>query len=305
MAYPFVQSRIDIGPRRGPILGFVVHTAQGGGTVGYLDGTGPDGNTHDVSVHYVIEGTGRIVQMLREDHAHTSIRTSAIRMTDDADGFFGRSAAKAVLGAWADIAATLGPNHSTIAVEIEGFAEQGPNDKQVIALVALISDVRGRYPRIGLLGHRDFASYKQCPGRLIPWSRLGGHGPAQESVEVRFANSSGYGVTSGKRITLPAGTVWTFLDGAYGGKLAAEATVDVLARADSVTGKYVIEISTGVPYIDKVARPTLVLVETATAPTDAPPAADATPYSADDLANAKAAQHEATRAAAIAAVSGL
>lgn len=303
MAYPFVQSRIDIGPRRGPILGFVVHMAQGGGTVGYLDGTGPNGNTHDVSVHFVIEGTGRIVQMLREDHAHTSIRTSAIRMTDDADGFFGRTAAKAVLGAWADIASTLGPNHATLAVECEGFAEQGPNDKQVSALVTLINDVRGRYPRIGLLGHRDFASYKACPGRLIPWDSLGGHGPAQESTEVRFANSSGYGVTSGKRLALPAGTVWTYLDGSYGGKFASAATVEALALADSATGKYVIEIGTGVPYADKVTRPTLVMVETTATLTDAP--ADSTPYSAADLENAKAAQHEATRAAAIAAVEAL
>lgn len=178
MTYPFVQSYTDLGLRQGPVLAFVIHMAEGGGTVSYLSKQNPNG----VSVHYVIERTGRIVQMLRESHMHSSIRTTAIRLTDDADGFFGRTAAVAVMGKWADTAHTLGPNHASIAVEIEGFAASGPNADQAAALVKLVADLRTRYPSIGLLGHRDFASYKACPGRFIPWAALGGHGPASEAI---------------------------------------------------------------------------------------------------------------------------
>lgn len=177
VAYPFVRSFHDLGVRRGPVLGFVVHMAEGGGTVNYLAKQNPNG----VSVHYVIERTGRIVQMLREDHMHTSIRTSAIRMDTESDGFYGRKAALAVLGRWADITTTLGPNHATIAAEVEGFAASGPNTAQHGSLRTLVNDVRSRFPDIGLLGHRDL-NVKTCPGRLIDWASLGGHGP-KDSTE--------------------------------------------------------------------------------------------------------------------------
>ena len=91
MTYPFVPSFHDYGPAKGPRLAFLVHMAEGGGTVGYLSKRNPNG----VSVHYVIERSGRIVQMLSERHMHTSIRPTAIRTTDDPDGFYGASAAKA------------------------------------------------------------------------------------------------------------------------------------------------------------------------------------------------------------------
>ncbi|HEV8545010.1 MAG TPA: peptidoglycan recognition family protein [Candidatus Limnocylindrales bacterium] len=185
MSYPFVHAATDLGVARGPRLALVVHMAEGGGTVGFLSRPNPD----DVSVHYVIEYAGRIVQMLLESHMHSSIRTTAIRKSDDADGFFGWTAALATLGDWANTAKTLGPNHATLAVEIEGFAAKGPNDDQIIALQALIADLRTRYPRIGLLGHRDFQDYKACPGRLIPWPLLGGHGPAKEEDMVPAAIS--------------------------------------------------------------------------------------------------------------------
>ena len=175
MSYPYVQSYTDLGVRRGPILGFVVHMAEGGGTVGYLSRANPNG----VSVHYVIERTGRIVQMLRETHMHSSIRTSDIRRTDDPDGFYGRTAAVGVLGEWADTRKSLGPNHATIAVEVEGFAKDGPSPDAAAALVRLAQDLHGRY-KIGNLGHRDFADYKACPGKHIDWDSIGGHGPQEE-----------------------------------------------------------------------------------------------------------------------------
>jgi hypothetical protein len=208
MAFPFVQAFHDLGPRGEPILGFTIHMAEGGGTVGFLSRQNRDG----VSVHYVIERSGRIVQMLLESHMHTSIRiqnknsSNAIRQANDPDGFFGHGAAVAVLGDTADTRTTIGPNNSTIAVEIEGFAKKGPNEEQKAALVALVADVRKRHPKIGLLGHRDH-NIKGCPGRLIPWDRLGGHGPAagggaMPGVESTLPESLAVG-----KLTIPKGTV--------------------------------------------------------------------------------------------------
>lgn len=178
MTYPFVPSYHDAGLRRGPIRGFCVHMAEGGGTVGYLSRA----NTNGVSVHYVIEYSGRTVQMLLESHMHTSIRirnadgSSAIRQGTGTDGF-GVANARAVLGDWYQTLTTLGPNHATVAVEVEGFAAAGPNSAQVEALVRLAADVRSRNAATirGNTGHRDH-NVKACPGAFIPWDRLGGHG---------------------------------------------------------------------------------------------------------------------------------
>lgn len=174
MAYPFVASAVNLGLARGPRLALIVHMAEGGGTVGYLSRPNPNG----VSVHWVIERSGRIVQMLAEDRMHTSIRVSAIRTSDDPDGLYGRSHAVKVMGRWADIRASGGPNHAALAIEIEGFASSGPNAAQRDALRALWADVSARYPGIRALGHRDWADYKACPGRRIDWSIFGGHGAA-------------------------------------------------------------------------------------------------------------------------------
>ena len=167
--YPFIQAANDYGPRRGPVLALVVHMAEGGGTVVYLSRPNPRG----VSVHYVIERSGRIVQMLREDRAAGSLNPAKIRTTEG-PAPYGASVARPVMGTW-----WKNPNAATLSLEIEGFARVGPNVAQAASLRSLVADLRTRYPRIALLAHRDFASYKACPGVLIDWAGLGGHGPSR------------------------------------------------------------------------------------------------------------------------------
>jgi hypothetical protein len=170
--YPFVQAHHDYGERTGPVRAFVVHMAEGGGTVGYLSRANPNG----VSVHYVIERTGRIVQMLREDHAGGHVNPRMLRTTEGPPPY-GATVRREVMGAW-----DRDPNAATIAVEVEGFASTGPNPAEVQSLIELVGDVRTRYPTIGLLGHRDFQDYKRCPGVRIPWPALGGHGPREADM---------------------------------------------------------------------------------------------------------------------------
>jgi N-acetylmuramoyl-L-alanine amidase len=199
MAYPFVQARYDYGPRKVPVRAFLVHMAEGGGTVGYLSRDPARG----VSVHYVIETTGRIVQMLREDHISGSVNPAELRTTDDSDHFYGVTAAKAVMGAsWSD------PNTAVISVEIEGYAVAGPNTAETGSLRTLVADVKTRYPAIGLLGHRDFADYKACPGKLIDWPSLGGHGVAG-GTDVQAAITD----ETTKIVTVADGAAWYELDG--------------------------------------------------------------------------------------------
>lgn len=195
MTYTFVQAYHDYGLRKGPVKAFVVHMAEGGGTVGYLSRDASRG----VSVHYVIEYSGRIVQMLREDHASGSINPGLLRTTEG-PAPYGAKVRKLVMGSW-----DSDPNAAVISLEIEGFAAAGPNDDQRRALLHLVTDVRSRFPKMGLLGHRDFADYKACPGGKIPWSILGGHGPASATAPVSYV------------VHVPASTFWRFYVSGYGG----------------------------------------------------------------------------------------
>lgn len=209
--YPFVQAHDDYGKRKGPVLAFLIHMAEGGGTVGFLSRE----NARGVSVHYVIEYSGRIVQMLHEDRASGSVNPRDIR-TSDGPAPYGHTAAKAVLGAWAN-----DPNSAVISLEIEGFAKDGPNAKQQAALKALINDVRSRHPGIGLLGHRDFADYKACPGAHIPWDELGGHGPAGE--DMAGVKATAIGTTKVGVFRATAATPTIPADGSTRGALGAGA----------------------------------------------------------------------------------
>lgn len=212
MTYPFVPAAARYGLRKGPVKAFIVHMAEGGGTVGFL----AKPNARGVSVHYVVESTGRIVQMVREIEASGSINPNDIRTSDDADGFYGASVAKAVMGDW-----WKDPNSAAITCEVEGFAKTGPNAAQHGSLKVLSAELRTRYPGIGLLGHRDFQDYKACPGKLVHWDDIGGHGPAQEADVTPLAPTS----EVAQEVQVKAGTPYFDLDGTT--KLGPGPTADL------------------------------------------------------------------------------
>lgn len=194
MAYPYVASFYRLGQRRAPALAFVVHMAEGGGTVGYLSRANPN----HVSVHFVIERSGRTVQMLPLGEISGSINPGRLRLTNDPP-FTGYNGERVVYGI-APRRAVLGPtwdrdpNHAIITVEVEGYARYGPSAVQRVALVELYRYLVAKLPTIrGILGHRDFQSYKACPGKLIPWRNMalvtggGKHGLMTSAERARVA----------------------------------------------------------------------------------------------------------------------
>lgn len=190
MANKFVQAQIDLGKAKGPRLGLMFHMAEGGHTVDFLSlPVTKKRNKFKVSVHGVIDDDGVFTQMLKYDHMHTSLNPN---VKSKNKGFFGVSHLKAVLGDWATvIPPKLGPNHATLAVEIEGFAAAGPNPKQVATAIAWGLEMREKFPSLrGALGHADQTNEKGCPGsspamRQI-FAGVGGHGLWKEDPMLAF-----------------------------------------------------------------------------------------------------------------------
>ncbi len=147
----------------------VAHMAEGGGTVSWL--TRNDGN----SSHYVVEYSGRIVQMVAESRAAGSMNPNTTRTNDDPPFTFEGESVR--YGATALHAAGIAsdPNRYAIAIEVEGFALLGPNPAQRASLRALVNDIRRRRGPLPVLGHRDQQGYKACPGHRFPWADYGGH----------------------------------------------------------------------------------------------------------------------------------
>lgn len=187
VANRFVRAKYDTyGNRQGPVLGFVIHMAEGNNVWSYL----AFGNVaRGVSVHFTIEADGEIVQMLELHRISGSINPGTIRRDDDTNGHFGASHARYVLGEW-----WLNPNHTVITVEVAGRALEGPNEKQVASIDKLFTFLRGKYPRIKPLGHRDFQNVKPCPGQKM-WREgyppIGGHGKDFKPANMSEGGGSG------------------------------------------------------------------------------------------------------------------
>ena len=169
MAYPFVQARWYTKGAMTEARAVIWHMAEGWGTVGYFERT-----ARNVSSHFVIERTGRIVQMVAlTDASHTQ---HVQFDPDDADaedcGIYSEAVGRAVLGTgWVDV------NRYAVGIEVEGFRADGPNAAQVESIAELAAYLRRTLPTLrGALGHRDVQDYKGCPGCKFPWARVGGHG---------------------------------------------------------------------------------------------------------------------------------
>lgn len=173
----FPKRARSYGPAPAP-MGIVWHMAEGGNTANYLtsEAVKASGN----SSHIVIENDGDIVQVLPIDEIAGSISPRLIRTDNDAAfvGYVGQLnrygiyAAKNLLGSH-----YTNPNPYLIQIEVEGFARRGPNRAQRIACRLLTRELRSTYPTLkGNLAHRDFQNYKACPGKLIPWASISGHG---------------------------------------------------------------------------------------------------------------------------------
>jgi len=204
----YVQAKHDDwGFRRGPVLGFVLHMAEGYNVWRYL----AYGNVlRNVSVHFTIERDGEIVQMLGLDRISGSINPNTIRKDDDANGHYGYSHNKAVMDGW-----WYNPNHAVITVEVAGYAKDGPNDAQVDSIERLFAYLSDRYPDMKPLGHRDFQNVKPCPGQVFwykVYHRIGGHGKDHKGYIVTGSDGEddkmirgNFERTSSKYIELPTG----------------------------------------------------------------------------------------------------
>lgn len=179
--YRFVQG-IDYGARAGT-LGFAVHMAEGGdGTLAYLARRGGESDTNwrtrvrGVSANFVILSTGEIVQMVGWSRASGSMNP---RDRGPSTGFYNTRVIQDVLGGY-----YVNPNAWSLSVEVTGYRKDGPNAKQVAALLELVAEARRRYPSLkGAYGHADQTSYKGCPGlsdaMLTFWDKVG-HGLFRE-----------------------------------------------------------------------------------------------------------------------------
>ena len=196
MAYPFVPAKHYTRGAMTEARGILWHMAEGYGTVGYFTRV-----LRDVSSHYVIERTGRIVQMVRHTDASHSAHWQFDSDASDASscgGLYDPDVAISVLGdGWRDL------NRYAIAVEVEGYRADGPNAAQRSSIVELAYVLRMQLPTLrGNLGHRDVQDYKGCPGCKFPWSTIAGHGRfAREDSEVVYSVP---GIVSG---VWPAGAI--------------------------------------------------------------------------------------------------
>lgn len=191
MAFPFVKAKYFTLNGRDPkkVYAPVYHMAQGGGTVSWL--THPN---NDNSSTLVVEYSGRVVQMVRIQDMDHSLHVNYDSDSRDAPDFDTYSLKHAATVLSPATGATLLNSERVlpyiVSIEVEGFAGDGPNSKQIAALRDKVAPwIKASFPNVrGALGHRDFQDYKACPGGKFPWAEVGGHGlwKPQQEEQVSF-----------------------------------------------------------------------------------------------------------------------
>jgi N-acetylmuramoyl-L-alanine amidase len=107
-----------------------------------------------VSAHYLIHRDGRLYQLVDE----------RMRAWHAGDAYWGGNT---------DI------NSASIGIELDNDGEEPFAEPQIIALLALLADLRERYkiPAANFIGHGDVAPQRKAdPSRYFPWKRLAERG---------------------------------------------------------------------------------------------------------------------------------
>jgi hypothetical protein len=158
------------------------------------------------------------------------------------------------------------PNSVTLSMEIEGYANLGPNPAQVDAAVAWGEDMKGQFSSLrGALGHADQTNTKRCPGTTLDmkliFEGVGGHGlwhpqsgPNLGEPMIKAPSRIGSGDVVAH---IPVGT--DFLDGPGGARIGECPPTMDYAGLWGPDHRAVIAI-TGIPYADHQPRPTIVAI---------------------------------------------
>ena len=285
--YPWVAG-IDYGPRKGT-LGLELHMSEGSDNLaGYLSRhqgeTDAEWRTRvrGVSCNAAILSTGEVIQMVPWANASGNVNPADRALEY---GYYGHSKLVDVLGDhWPD------PNTWSISAELAGFRATGPTDKQRDAAIAWGLDMRGRFPSLrGAWGHHDQAP-KACPGLSANmqaiFAGVGGHGLWEVDVVPAPITDE-----TPKIVTTKAVSTWYDLDG----KTVLSTGHAALPPRPSPYG-----VGTQRAIFATVGGSRrIVLIIPATVA--AVPVVDCT----QAVADAKAAEHERVRAAALAAVGAI
>lgn len=161
LPYRYVPAKHDYGKSPVPKEGIVLHMAEGINVLDYL----ASGNVlRGVSATFICTVEGEIVQMLPLDHVSGSLNPHDVRTSNDPKGRWGRRFTRY----YGPELMTGRANQLTISIECAGFAKDGPNREQQLAIIDLVNLLRKTTKRtLGFNIHCDFADYKSCPG----WSR--------------------------------------------------------------------------------------------------------------------------------------
>ena len=136
---------------RRPSLVIIHHTSNTNSAQALRTLTAPE---RKVSAHYLIDRDGTIVQLV-----------------DERDRAW--HAGKSWWGGVSDV------NSASLGIELDNSGSEPFSDAQIDALLALLADIRQRYPiaAANFIGHGDVApTRKDDPSLLFPWPRLAAAG---------------------------------------------------------------------------------------------------------------------------------
>jgi hypothetical protein len=162
-------------------------------------------------------------------------------------------------------AAKLQKGAETWAGQVRAEQTKGPPGPIAEIIRRLMTRWTPEHPR------EDPPDPPETAGGSIYYTTTAAHPAGEGSDMARFVNVNSGDVESGKRLNVGAGSRWKYLDGSDGGAFSADTAVVWLGLLDSEPNQHVVRIKTGVPYNDKVARETEVLVTNSNKPYDAPP----------------------------------